>query len=166
MKFTPLERMAILFTTIVLSFFAGFYVRGALIQDSIIIETQMEPDSIEAEAQETTTHTAQNEKTSAIVSQPSQDISESLSTSSEDEVSLVESVASVQGAELKIDLNAASLEELDSLPGIGPVLAQRIIDYREQNDGFRSVSEIVNVNGIGEKTYEKIADLVEVGEYK
>lgn len=162
MKFTPLERMAILITAIVLSFFAGFYVRGAFIQDSIIIETQMEPDSIETEAQETPTHTAQNEK----VAQPSQDISESPSTSSEDGVSLFESDTSVQDAELKIDLNAASLEELDSLPGIGPVLAQRIIDYREQNDGFRSVSEVVNVNGIGEKTYEKIADLVEVGEYK
>ena len=61
-------------------------------------------------------------------------------------------------------MNTATLEDLDALPGIGPVLAQRILDYREEHGGFRSKEEIINVTGIGEKTYEKLISLVEVGE--
>jgi len=63
----------------------------------------------------------------------------------------------------KININTAGLAELDSIPGIGPVLAQRIIDYREQNGFFSSPEEIQNVSGIGTKTYEKMADYITVG---
>ena len=63
----------------------------------------------------------------------------------------------------KININTAGLAELDSIPGIGPVLAQRIIDYREQNGFFSSPEEIQNVSGIGPKTYEKMADYITVG---
>jgi competence protein ComEA len=61
----------------------------------------------------------------------------------------------------KINLNTATLAELDSLPGIGPVLAQRIIDYREEHGPFQSVDELLNVKGIGSELLEKIRDLVE-----
>ena len=54
------------------------------------------------------------------------------------------------------------LEDLETLPGIGPVLAERIIEYRERYGGFQSVEEIMYVSGIGEKTYAKIADLLKV----
>jgi len=59
-----------------------------------------------------------------------------------------------------INLNTASLAELDSLPGIGPVMGQRIIDYRSKNGGFKNVEEVKLVEGIGEKLYEKIKDKI------
>jgi competence protein ComEA len=61
----------------------------------------------------------------------------------------------------KINLNTATLEELDSLPGIGPVIAQRIIDYRQTVGPFQSVDDLLHVKGIGPALLEKIRDLVE-----
>jgi len=61
-----------------------------------------------------------------------------------------------------ININTASLSELDSLPGIGPSTAQKIIDYREAHGGFSSIEEIMNVSGIGEAKFEKIKDLITI----
>lgn len=62
----------------------------------------------------------------------------------------------------RININTASLEELDSLPGIGPAIGQRIIDYRNNVGGFKSVEEITQVSGIGEATLAKIRDQIVV----
>ncbi len=62
----------------------------------------------------------------------------------------------------KININSASLSELDKLPGIGPAYAQRIIDYRNSSGGFKSIDQITNVKGIGEKTFEKIKNYITI----
>jgi len=65
------------------------------------------------------------------------------------------------GASL-LDLNKASVTDLDGLPGIGPSKAQAIVDFRESRKGFRSVEELLKVKGIGPKLYDKIRALVKV----
>lgn len=65
-------------------------------------------------------------------------------------------------ADGKVDLNRAGQAELDALPGIGPVLAARIVAYRETHGGFRSVRDLRRVQGIGEKLYRSLAELVAV----
>ena len=61
-----------------------------------------------------------------------------------------------------VNLNTASADVLSTLPGIGPVKAQAIVSYRQQNGPFASIEEITAVTGIGAGTYEKIRDLVAV----
>ncbi|MER7171120.1 ComEA family DNA-binding protein [Streptomyces mesophilus] len=59
-----------------------------------------------------------------------------------------------------VSLNSASLEQLDTLPGVGPVLAQHIIDHRTEHGGFRSVDELREVNGIGDRRFAELKDAV------
>lgn len=58
----------------------------------------------------------------------------------------------------KISINYASIEELIALTGIGPVMAQRIIDYRNENGLFQTLEQLQQVKGIGPKTYDKLKD--------
>ncbi len=66
------------------------------------------------------------------------------------------------GAEALVNLNTATSEELDTLPGIGPTLAARILDWREQHGRFTSVDELQEVTGIGPKKFEELAGLATV----
>jgi comEA protein len=63
----------------------------------------------------------------------------------------------------KINLNTASLVELQNLPQIGPKIAQRIVDYRKQNGSFKKIEELMKVKGIGEKVFNKLKELITVG---
>ncbi|MEW2380160.1 helix-hairpin-helix domain-containing protein [Micromonospora sp. NPDC047812] len=66
------------------------------------------------------------------------------------------------GAGGRLNLNTATLAQLDALPGVGPVLAQRILARRDQQGGFRSVGDLRQVDGIGDARYEQLKDLVTV----
>ena len=59
-----------------------------------------------------------------------------------------------------ININVATKDELMVLPGIGDALSDRIIEYREKNGGFKTIDEIKNVYGIGDKTFEKIREFI------
>ena len=63
----------------------------------------------------------------------------------------------------KVDLNRATAGEFEALPGIGPVLAGRIVDYRERNGPFRKVSDLDAVSGVGAALLAQLTDLVAVG---
>ena len=63
---------------------------------------------------------------------------------------------------LVLNLNTATLEQLDALPGIGPVLAGRIIEFREKRGGFRRVEELLSIPGISERKWQELRKLVEV----
>lgn len=67
-------------------------------------------------------------------------------------------------SEKKININTASSVELQKLPRIGPKIAQRIIDFRNQNGNFKNIEEIIKVRGIGEKVFKQIKDMITVGE--
>lgn len=95
-------------------------------------------------------------------------IDESYVTSSSGGVSSKEDTNSTQGSSKsttineKVNINTATQEELDTLPGIGPSIASKIIDYREQNGKFNSIEEIKEVSGIGDAKYEKIKDSITI----
>jgi comEA protein len=64
----------------------------------------------------------------------------------------------------KIDINSASVQELQKLPQIGAAVAQRIVDYRGKHGKFTKIEEIMKVKGIGEKTFLKIKPLIKIGQ--
>lgn len=80
----------------------------------------------------------------------------------EEEAIASEEVSKTVNSSGKLNINKASLEELQTLPGIGEVRAKSIIEYREAQGGFKSVEELSNISGIGTKTLEKLRDKVDI----
>jgi competence protein ComEA len=62
-----------------------------------------------------------------------------------------------------VNLNTATAEQLATIPGVGPKMAERIIDYRQKNGGFKKVEDLMNVSGVGEKSFLKMKPLITVG---
>jgi competence protein ComEA len=72
-----------------------------------------------------------------------------------------EEIRAVPGGQ--VNINTADKELLQTLPGIGPALAARIVAYREENGGFRFLYELTNVKGIGSSTFEALQELITLG---
>lgn len=83
---------------------------------------------------------------------------------SQSNVKQIAGVSTSQNQTDKININTATAEELDKIPGIGPARAKLIIDYRTQNNGFKTIEQIKDIKGIGDKSFENIKDLITVGE--
>ena len=71
----------------------------------------------------------------------------------------VDGAAAAEDSRVRINVNTATAEELEGLPGIGEVIAARIVAYREQNGPFRSVDDLIHVQGISDLTIDKFRDL-------
>jgi competence protein ComEA len=78
-------------------------------------------------------------------------------------LALTSAYAQTGGPKAKVNINTAPVSELETLPRIGPKVAQRIVDFRTKNGNFKRIEEIMKVQGIGEKTFEDIKDLISVG---
>lgn len=74
---------------------------------------------------------------------------------------IIEDTKNIGGSEM-VNINTANQSELETLPGIGPSTALKIIEHREQNGKFDKIEDITNVKGIGDSKYESIKDLIEV----
>jgi competence protein ComEA len=79
-------------------------------------------------------------------------------------VVITEGTTSPLAGEDLININTATFEELDTLPGIGGTYAQRIIDYRTEHGPFATIDDILNVPGIGSATFAEIKDMITVGQ--
>ena len=70
--------------------------------------------------------------------------------------------ASAVSAAAPVNLNTATVTQLDALPGVGKATAERIIEYRQKNGGFKKIEELMNVKGVGEKSFLKLKPYVTV----
>lgn len=69
---------------------------------------------------------------------------------------------SASSAGAPLNLNAATVAQLEALPGIGKATAERIVEYRQKNGGFKKAEDLMNIQGIGEKSFLKLKPLVTV----
>jgi len=161
---------ALAMSAFVLGYFAGRDGRSAVFELSPISYTEQAtgrsapalPASAAAPKPEKASKAAE---TSAAGQNPAQPETAG-GTSASDEMKSQEpqeggqSEAAPQESVGKININTADASQLMSLPGIGEVLAGRIIEYREKNGAFRNIYEIMDVRGIGEKTFQKLENLI------
>ena len=149
MRITRAEKIAIAVTFVLVVFAVGYFLGQLSGEHDVRVESVSPEPSETVEA--------------LLASIPDMAVENSVDETENSSVVSVPMISSeITGTSGLLNLNSATILELQTLPCIGEVLAQRIVDYREVSGGFTAVEELKNVDGIGDVKFEAIVNLVEV----
>ena len=162
MKITKVEWAAILAACIIASFTLGFYLGRCSSPTTLSISASAETAVASASAVPVSVSVSVSVPAVSAVPFSNAEAAASFMESSVSAQEPMELSVSEQSTSGLVNINTATIEELDALPGIGPVIAQRIVDYRTQYGPFSAKEQIKNVSGIGDKKYSDIESLIEV----
>ena len=168
-----LRRMELIFVGLTLAFvffmggfFAGRSYDSVAIEDvgSLRVETSVGQTAQETEPKLTEHNNHGNSSNQSVIGSPANDMTVNANNDSPQMQipDVVPAPGEPIGGDGRININTASKNELMDLPGIGPSLAENIIEYRNNNGVFRSIEDIMNVSGIATGRFEKIKDKITI----
>jgi competence protein ComEA len=163
MKLKKAEITVIAVTLALLCFTAGYFTGRNTAVNVITVETGQSGPSAAPEHTKPAEVSGKSSGAEASAETYAESPSEEIPAIVNETPSPSEDPPSAEGASDKININVAAAAELISLPGIGEVLAQRIIDYRKEHGAFQTIEEIKDVSGIGDAKFNAMKDMITVG---